>query len=126
MSLSSTPQLSQLKQLQTTDGGKIEIMKSVASAWREIRDLLNLDKIEGDIDEESCCQTMFQWWLEGNGLQPVSWNTLLDILNKCNFNDLVVQIKTSLRYHFSCMLYYSYRSIFNLDYVNCNQCCVLS
>ena len=54
-----------------------------------------LQQIEADKKNEgveSCCQAMFQYWLEGNGVQPVSWNTLLEILDDCYFQDLVKQI----------------------------------
>ena len=54
-----------------------------------------LQQIEADRSHEgveSCCLTMFQHWLEGNGVQPVSWDTLLEILEDCYFQDLAKQI----------------------------------
>ena len=38
--------------------------------------------------EESCCRTMFQHWLEGNGRQPASWTSLLEVLRDSEFISL--------------------------------------
>ena len=105
-SLSTSPRLAQLKVMKTPDGEKITIIKRVAPSWRDIGDLLDFDakgdtitKIEADEGHkgvESCCRCMFQHWLEGNGVQPPSWATLLEILEDCHFNALAAQVKNIL------------------------------
>ena len=86
MTGSSTPRLAQLGMLRSPGGGKVEIIKTVSPRWKEVGILLDFDatgvklkQIEADNDHEgveSCCRTMFQYWLEGNGVQPISGNTL--------------------------------------------------
>jgi hypothetical protein len=39
---------------------------------------------------------MFQHWLKGNGKRPVSWKTLLEILEDCHFGNLAAQVRTAL------------------------------
>ena len=104
--LSSAPRLAQLRVLRTADGQKIEIVKTVASQWRDIGDLLDFDasgetlqKIQADEGQrgvESCCRSMFQHWLQGNGMQPASWATLLEILADSQFAALGADIRKHL------------------------------
>ena len=105
--LSSAPRLAQLRVMRTPDRQKIEIIKMVAPQWRDIGDLLDFDASgetlqriqanEGQRGVESCCRSMFQHWLQGNGVQqPASWATLLEILEDCNFIRLAAQVKTAL------------------------------
>ena len=106
MTLSSIPRLSQLRFLHTPDGGKIEIINTVAPYWKDIGDLLDFD-ISGTMLErieanegikgvESCCRAMFQYWLKGNGMMPVSWDTLLKILKNTRFSRLATQLETEI------------------------------
>ena len=104
--LSSAPRLAQLRVMRTPDGQKIEVVKTVASQWMDIGDLLDFDASgetlqriqadEGQKGVESCCRSMFQYWLQGNGVKPVSWATLLEILADSHFIGLVAQVKTAL------------------------------
>ena len=92
--------LAQLKVLRIPGKLKIEIIKTVAPRWNDVGILMDFDEtgkkleqIEKDKhDVEPCCQTMFQYWLEGNGIKPVSWKTLLQILEDCNFKTLADQV----------------------------------
>ena len=104
--LSSDPRLAQLRVMRTADGQKIEIIKTVASQWRDIGDLLDFDASgatvqriqvdEGQRGVESCCRSMFQYWLQGNGVQPASWATLLEILEDSRFLSLVADVRRHL------------------------------
>ena len=106
MTLSSIPRLSQLRFLHTPDGGKIEIINTVAPYWKDIGDLLDFDisgtmlerieANEGSKGVESCCRAMFQYWLQGNGVTPVSWDTLLKILKNTRFSRLATQLETEI------------------------------
>ena len=110
--LSSVPSLTLLTQMKTREGEKIEIINKVASKWKYIGVLLDFDKVgltlqqieadRGHEGVESCCRAMFQHWLEGNGVQPVSWATLLEILEDCLFTELAERIKAALTYEFQC------------------------
>ena len=87
--------------LLNTSGGSI--IQTVASRWKQIGYQLGLDAvaieaIEADrmYDRESCCRAMFQYWLEGNGIQPVSWDTLIRILRDCHFNALATEVASTI------------------------------
>ena len=102
--LSSAPRLAQLRVMRTADGQKIEIVKTVATKWRDVGVLLDfdakgdtLDRIEADRKGvESCSQSMFQHWLKGNGVRPASWATLLEILEDSRFVSLAADIRRHL------------------------------
>ena len=86
------------------DGRKVEIIRTVSPKWREIGVHLNFDptgvklaQIEADhTGVDSCCRAMFQHWLEGNGVQPASWTTLIQILEECHFRSLAAQVRDAL------------------------------
>ena len=90
--------------LNETNGRKVEIIRSISPRWREIGDHLDfdptgvkLDQIEADhTGVDSCCRAMFQHWLEGNGVQPASWTTLIQILNDCQFLNLAAEVRDAL------------------------------
>ena len=104
--LSSAPRLVQLRVMRTANGQKIEIIKTVASQWRDIGDLLDFDASgetlqriqadEGQKGVESCCRSMFQHWLQGNGVRPASWATLLEILEDSRFVSLAADVRRHL------------------------------
>jgi hypothetical protein len=101
-----TPSLSQLSVLRTQSRNRIEIIKTVSPRWRDIGTLLDFDDTGGTLDQieadrgregvESCCQAVFQHWLKGNGVQPATWATLLEILNNCRFRNLSTQVRDAL------------------------------
>jgi hypothetical protein len=101
----SAPRLAQLKVWRpSSNDRKIEIIKTVASRWQDIGDLLDFDATGQTLQNinanertvELCCRAMFQHWLEGNGVQPISWATLLRILDDCDFGALAADIRHSL------------------------------
>ena len=103
----TAPRLAQLKVMRTKDGQKVEIIKSVAHRWKDVGTLLDFDPtgnqlnlIEADKVKEgpvSCCQFMFQYWLEGNGVKPVTWDKLIEILEDSNFVTLAEQVKLAIQ-----------------------------
>ena len=76
----------------------------MAPRWKNIGILMDFDatgkkleQIETDKkDVEPCCQAMFQYWLDGNGVDPISWDTLIQILEDCNFIALAKQITDAI------------------------------
>lgn len=104
--LAATPRLAQLKVMRTPDGQKVEIIKGVASRWKDIGILLDfdatgktLDRIQADMIHQgvvSCCQSMFQYWLQGNGVQPVTWSKLLEVLEDNDCGTLATDVKKVL------------------------------
>ena len=103
--LSAVPRLAQLMLLRTPQGKTVKIIESVAIHWRKICALLDFDSTgkrlgiiaanERDRPED-CCQSMFQHWLEGNGL-PATWITLIRVLEDCELNVVALEVKTALQ-----------------------------
>ena len=89
--------------LRISGGGKIEIIKTVSPRWKDVGDLLDFDPTGTKLEEiqankggegvGACCRAMFQFWLEGNGVKPVSWATLLTVLRDSNFPTLADQVE---------------------------------
>ena len=84
------PSLAKLSLLPAAQGKKIKIIEKVAPFWERLGDQLNFDdsgsrldliKAEYPTNPEDCCRAMFQHWLNGNGLTPCSWRTLIKLLN---------------------------------------------
>ena len=90
----------------TADGRKIEIIKTVSPYWMDVGDLLDFDALgtkleqikadEGARGVESCTRAMFRYWLEGNGVQPATWTTLLKVLRNTRFTALAAQLEKGL------------------------------
>ena len=101
--MKTVPRLAQLTLITTSGGQKIEIIKTVAPDWKNIGTLLDFDANGNTLsrlqannnDVDSCCRYMFHYWLQGNGIQPATWATLVKILEDCNFNELAAQITTT-------------------------------
>ena len=92
--------------LRTSQEKKVKIIESVATDWRKIGMLLDFDPVgkrleiiaETERDKpEECCRSMFQYWLQGNGLQPVTWITLVRVLEDCELNSVALQVKQALK-----------------------------
>ena len=91
--------------LRTAKGGKIKIMDRLSPSWRRFGILLEFDD-EGTqvkkIDEKHrgdpdlCCQAMFQHWLSGNGRKPLSWRTLIELLEDSDQEVLAGEVQNAL------------------------------
>ena len=67
------------------NGERVEIIETAAKDWRKIGSQLNLIEsainwieIQKSKDPVACCEGMLNG--NGNGLKPVTWKTLIDIL----------------------------------------------
>ena len=99
--------MAKLTLLKTPGGDKIRIIKTISPRWRDVGDLLEFDTTGAQVNiihannvsqgVESCCRAMFQHWLEGNGTQPASWSTLLEVLRDSDFNNLAAQLEKALQ-----------------------------
>jgi serine/threonine protein kinase len=103
--LSVSPRLSELRVMSTPKQKKVKIIESIAADWKKIGAQLDFDaagyrlKIiaESERDKpEQCCQSMFQYWLEGHGV-PTTWRKLIRILQDCEFNVLAADVKEALK-----------------------------
>ena len=89
VSSDAIPTLAKLAVLRTANRKKIKIIERVAPFWQSLGDQLDFDEsgsklalIKADHStSEACCRAMFQHWLNGNGVTPCSWRTLIGLLD---------------------------------------------
>ena len=105
----SKPRLVELATLKTRKGERVNIIESLAPQWKQFGVYLDFDDTGRHLDlietkhahkshcVVACCQDMFTHWLEGNGVQPVTWQTLIELLDHCNKLFLVEQIENALK-----------------------------
>ena len=103
--LSSADSQPSLDQLHVLGSGEksVKIRKRVAARWRDLASHLKFEPgvikiIESD--SRSHCEDAFddlmRRWLEGAGLLPVSWKTLLQALDAADFKALSSDIRKVL------------------------------
>ena len=82
----------------------MKIIESVATKWKEFGALLDFDPTGNRLNiiaqterekPEECCQSMFQYWLEGNGV-PATWRKLIRLLEDCCLEVLAADVKEAL------------------------------
>ena len=101
ISSDATPTLAKLAVLRTANGKKIKIIERVAPFWQSLGDQLDFDEsgsklalIKADHStSEACCRAMFQHWLNGNGITPYSWRTLIGLLDDLDEEVLAQEIE---------------------------------
>ena len=94
--------------MRTPDRLKVEIIKHVAPRWRDVGLLLDFDPTGNPLNliqskEQGplpCCQALFQYWLEGNGVKPITWGKLVEILEDSDFVTLADQVKLAISAHY--------------------------
>ena len=104
LSLDASPTLAKLAVLQTANGKKIKIIERVAPFWQSLGDQLDFDEsgsklalIKADHSMiEACCRAMFQHWLNGNGVTPCSWRTLIGLLDDLDQEVLAQEIEDAV------------------------------
>jgi len=105
ITLTDEVSLDKLSLLRLPNGERVKIIETVAKDWREVGCQLNFDRVGNrlDIIEKqklkdplACCEAMFQHWLNGNGVKPVTWKTLMDILKDCEHVVLAQQVERAV------------------------------
>ena len=81
----------------------MKIIETVAARWEDVALELHfeghtLQNIQYDtrIQCIEACRKMFQKWLDGEGRQPVTWETLMDALVGAGFVTLVEDLQEIL------------------------------
>ena len=81
---------------------KWDVIPTVASKWRELSDLLEIDpNVTANIEEktkgdpEKACREVFTRWLKGEGGNP-TWEELLDALDSLKYTEFVAELQTKL------------------------------
>ena len=102
--LASQPTLGDL-QLLKAKGKEIRIIEKMATKWVLLGDLMMFDdggtkvkniKEKGDRDPILCCREIFESWIGGEGLQPCSWEKLIELIDDCREAVLAREIKDAL------------------------------
>ena len=98
------PTLAKLMLLKTASGEKIKIIHSLAPHWNLFGVLLEFDHNGTQVetidkkhrgDPVACCQAMFQHWLSGNGRKPLSWRTLIELLEDADQEVLAGEVRNA-------------------------------
>ena len=79
-------------------------METVAAKWEEVALALHFEdhtiqniRYDTRIQCVDACREMFQKWLDGEGSQPVTWETLMAALVGAGFITLVEDLQEILR-----------------------------
>ena len=94
--------LGMMSALRTSSGEKVNVIKQLASHWRDFGLLLEfddngatLDTIEKkrSYDPDACCQEMMGLWLQGRGRrQPPTRELLVELLQDCDMKSLAEKV----------------------------------
>ena len=77
-------------------------MKKVEGRWYEMALSLGLESATESIEmsthsrADKACQKMFTKWIGGSYRTPVTWKTLLEALNECDFGLFADEVKVAL------------------------------
>ena len=105
ITLTDEVSLDKLSLMKLPNGERVKIVETVAKDWRKVGCQLNFDRVGNQLDiierqksnnPVACCEAMFQHWLNGNGVKPVTWRTLIDILKDCEHVVLAQQVERAV------------------------------
>ena len=81
------PKMWQLQKFVGVSGRAFKVVEKVSADWEELALALHFDheairavKQSEHFQVKAACRTILQRWLEGEGLQPVTWETLVEAL----------------------------------------------
>ena len=101
---SDKPTLPTLIKFKCCDGSHVNIAEEIGIHYMEFGYLLLQDETGAKVDSithkhrenpNAINLEIFRLWLNGAGLQPVSWKTLVDVLKDIKLNVLVDKISTA-------------------------------
>ena len=89
------PTLHQLDLIKA-NGKSVRVISVVAGKWEKVATRLfleshDIERIERDCfyKTESSCRAVFMEWLAGKYREPVTWETLIKVLEEANFSTVV-------------------------------------
>ena len=83
----------------------MEIIKSVTPKWKDFGSLLDFDEagthlelLEAQYGRNAmdCCRAMFQYWLQGNGVEA-TWDKLVELLADSQMSILASDLQGILK-----------------------------
>jgi hypothetical protein len=103
VSLDSAPKLHQLDLLECS-GKSLKLIQSIAAKWEQIARRLYFDHHVIGIITKDChqqaelaCQSVLTRWLNGEGRQPISWTTLITVLDEADLSSVAEDLKKFIK-----------------------------
>ena len=103
VSLDSAPTLPQLDLLKCS-GKSLKLIQRIAAKWEQIARRLYFDHHVISIITKDCplqaelaCQSVLTRWLNGEGRQPISWTTLLTVLDEADLSSVAEDLKKFIK-----------------------------
>lgn len=96
------PTLTNLQVLKTKEGKKLRIINKLAGNWLHLGDLLEIDDLDSikekcNNDPKLCCREILSQWIKGEGVEPCTWEKLIEIIDDVGDKGLARDIKNALR-----------------------------
>ena len=85
-------------------GKTVRVMERTAAKWERVatrlyfggHDISSIKKDPTCLSPEDACRKVFTEWLDGKGRKPVSWGTLIEVLEEAQIGELAKDIETIL------------------------------
>ena len=99
------PALHELERLEG-QGKVVKVIKGVADKWKqfamrlhfEFNDIRRIEKDNHHQQVDACLNVVGEW-LSGEGRQPVTWRTLITVLNEIELSELAKDLEAALKTH---------------------------
>lgn len=90
----------QLQRFVGVSGMVFEVVEEVSTDWEKLALALHfrgeIIRKQRHFQPEAACCTILQRWLNGNGLQPVTWETLVECLEDIGYGTLAGYLRKEL------------------------------
>ena len=99
------PTLTELLSFETVSGATVDITEKVGTEYAKLglwlledKDGSKIEQIESDCHYKSAViiRKILTRWVRGEGKQPVTWKTLIEVLNIIKLTELASSIQTAL------------------------------
>ena len=97
------PELWQLQKFVGVSGRVIKVVEEVSADWDELALALHFSggviqtvRESEHFQVKRACRDILHRWLDGQGLQPVTWNTLVECLEDINHLSLAGDLRKEL------------------------------
>ena len=97
------PELWQLQRFVGVRGRVVKVMKEISADWEKLALALHFRggvirtvRESGHFQEERACRTILHKWLDGQGLQPATWDTLVECLEDIDHWSLAEDLRKEL------------------------------
>ena len=97
------PELWQLQRFVGVSGRVVRVMEEISADWEKIALALHFSggviravRESEHFQVERACRTILHRWLDGQGLQPVTWDTLVECLEDINHGSLAGDLRKEL------------------------------